>query len=219
MKEGINMTQNKLIDETTDLSDLKKPYGLDLEVNGVPYDIYIVEGYVHTIGGRWGENSLWACPAGEKPTHENLIEFNGEAPTWGITFDRVNYVKSKWNETSVETNGSCWITRNGKKFYNIMGRTSEYALAKAQYTLVQLLEELPVSICHRDWKDQNIGRKIWYNEQPAIIDSITSDNNLLIKPDGIDKFKAPASWEGDYDDYADGLRVELLSPHIGWFRS
>lgn len=212
------MAKIKLIDKDTDLSKLKKPIGWDLEIKGMPYDVYRVDGYNHTIGGKWGENCYWACPAGEVPTCENLIEFNGDAPTWGVTFDRINYIKSKWDETSVECNGECWITRNGKKFYRIPARYMDYGLAKAQHLLVQLLEECPLWLSERNWKENAIGRKIWYHEQPTIIQSVTSDNELWIIPDGIDCFKAPAYWDGDYDDYEDGLITELLSPNIYWFR-
>lgn len=214
------MTDIKLIDENTDLSNLKRPIGWDLEIKGIPYDIYRVDGYNHTIGGKYGENCFWACATGEKPTHENLIEFNGDAPTWGVTFDRINYVKSKWDETSVEANGACWITRNGKNFYSIPARHMDYGLAKAQYMLVQLIEECPLWLSERNWKENAIGRKIWYENQPAIITRITSDNELWIEPDGIGKFKAPASWEDmDFEDYEDGLRTDLLSPNIDWFRN
>ncbi|MED3549982.1 hypothetical protein [Cytobacillus praedii] len=213
------MADIKLIDENTDLSKLRKPLGWDLEIKGVPYDIYRVEGYVHTIGGKYGENCYWACPMGEKPTYENLIEFGGEAPTWGVTFDKVNYIKSKWDETEVRSNGVCWITRNGKKFYQITGRDMDYALAKAQYYLVKLLEECPLYLSERNWKEQAIGRKIWYQNQPAIIKSVNDENELWIVPEG-KPFNAPPDWEEwmGWEDYASGLRVELLSPHIGWFR-
>lgn len=213
------MAEIKLIDESTDLSQLRKPYGWDLEIKGAPYDIYYIDGYIHTIGGKMGENCLWACPAGEKPTYENLIEFNGDAPTWGVIFERNNYIKSKWDETSVECNGNCWITRNGKKFYEIPARYMDYGLAKAQYYLVKLSEECPLNLSDRNWKEEAIGRKIWYENQPAIIKSITHDNELWIAPDGIDSFKAPAHWEDmDFSDYEDGLLTDLLSPNIYWFR-
>lgn len=214
------MAEIKLIDSSTDLSGLKKPVGWDLEINGMPYDVYRVEGFVHSIGGKWGENCYWACPMGENPSHENLIEFSGDAPTWGVTFERNNYIKHKWDETSVECNGNCWITRNGKKFYHVPGRYMDYGLAKAQYLLVQLLEECPLYLNERDWREQALGRKIWYHDQPAMIQRITNDNELYIISDGIDEFKAPAHWGEDMDwsDYSDGLRTDLLSPNIYWFR-
>lgn len=215
------MSEIRLIEKDTDLSKLKKPLGWDLIVNDSAYDVYRVDGYNHTIGGKWGENCYWACPIGEKPTYENLIEFNGDAPTWGITFDKTNYIKNKWDETSVEAYGSCWITRNGKNFYRILGRSMDYALAKAQYTLVKLQEECPLYLSERTWKKQAIGSKIWYHEQPAIIASVTSNNELWIEPDGIECFKAPIYWEHDdeYEEaYGKGMVVDLLDVNINWFR-
>jgi len=212
------MAEIKLIDENTDLSNLRRPLGWDLEIGGNPYDVYNVEGYVHTIGGKWGENSYWACPAGEQPTHKNLIQFEADAPTWGVTFDRINHIKSKYDETSAECNGKCWITRNGKNFYPIPARYMDYGLASAQHILVKLLEDCPLYLNERTWKEQAVGKKIWYDNQPAIIADVTHNNNLYIKPDGIECFEPPAGWEGDYDDYADGLMAELLSPSITWFR-
>ena len=50
-------------------------------------------GTIIPFGGKFSENCYWACPAGKKPTYKNLIEFNGDAPTWGIVFDRSNYTK------------------------------------------------------------------------------------------------------------------------------
>lgn len=212
------MANIKLIEKDTDLSGLKRPIGWDLEIKGVPYDVYQVDGHIHTIGGKWGENSYWACPAGETPTYENLVQFNGDAPTWGVTFDRVNYTRNKWDEDSVECNGQCWITRNGKKFYEIPARYMDYGLAKAQSLLVDLLESCPLYLAERTWKEQAIGKKIWYDGQPAIIERINDENELWVIPDGIPCFNPPVGWEGDYDDYKDGLRTSLLSTSITWFR-
>lgn len=213
------MPKIKLIDENTDLSHLNKPLGLDLKVNCVPYDVYMVEGYNHTVGGKWGENCYWTCPSGELPSYQNLIQFNGDAPAWGITFERSNYKKSKWDQTSIECEGICWITRNGENFYCIYARNMEYGLAKAQYFLVKLLEECPVWLSERNWKENTIGKKIWYNNQPAIITKINSENELWIEPDGIEKFEAPPYWDKYlYKDYEDGMYVDLLSEDVCWHR-
>lgn len=214
------MADIKLITEETDLSGLRKPLGWDLVVDGLAYDVYRVEDHNHSIGGRWGENNFWACPAGATPTFENLIQYDGDAPTWGIMFDRNNYIKDKWDQTSVEVNGSCWITRNGKPFISIMSRDADYGLAKAQVTLVELLEQCPLDLRQRNWKEEAVGTKIWYRNDPAIIERVTSNNDLWIVPDGIDKFSVPVSWSiSDWDEYEDGLVAEILSPEIKWFRN
>ena len=66
----------------------------------------------------------------------------------------------------------------------------DYGLAKAQYILVKLLEECPLWLSERNWKEKAIGRKIWYENQPAKIIRINEENELWIEPDGIPVFKA-----------------------------
>jgi hypothetical protein len=193
--------------------------GWDLQINGKDYAVYSISGFNHTLGGKWGENHFWTCPNGEVPTYENLIQFSGTAPTWGVFFEESNYTKFKWDEHSVERGSSCWITRNGEKFYHVMGRDMAYALSKAQYFLTQLQEECPLYLNERNWKVQAAGMKIWYDGEPAIIESVTSSNDLWIVPEAGKSFKTPAGWEDEeYDEYRDGLVADLLSPNISWFR-
>lgn len=215
------MGKIKLIDKNTDLSRLK-PIGWDLVIGDIPYDVYHVDGYFHTIGGRHGNNCFWACPAAEAPTYINMVQFNGEAPAWGIAFTHGNYTSDK-HEVEIKANGSCWITRNGKNFIHIPAREMSYGLAKAQYMLVRILEECPLGLNERGWEEKAIGRKIWYDNQPAIIARITSNNELWIVPDNDEGvFKAPNHWqeeeEMDYSDYENGMVVEILSPNINWYR-
>lgn len=213
------MGRINLIKLDTDLSKLGNPMGWDLEINGKPYDVYRIEGFIHTIGGGNGENCNWACPAGEKPTFQNLIEFDGEAPTWGIMFDQVNRIKTKWDETRIEKSGRCWITRNGANFYNIPTRDMDFGLATARHKLVMLMES-PINIGMRGWKEELRGRKIWWRDQPAIVQYVSQDNELYIVPDETSHFSSPPSFgpPGSYSRYEDGLFADLLSPNVGWFR-
>lgn len=212
------MADINLIEKDSDISHAYKTKW-DLKVYNEDYDVYRIEGFNHTLGGRWGENCYWTCPAGETPSYENLIQFSGQAPTWGVFFEETNYTKHKWGEDSVERGATCWITRNGEKFYDVMGRDMAYALSKAQYFLVQLLEECPLNISERDWKEQAVGMKIWYDGEPAVIDHVTSMNNLWIIPIQDEGFKTPEGWEDeDFEEYKDGLVADLLSPSIKWFR-
>ena len=194
------MSEIKLIKSDTDLSKIYLT-NYDLVMYGKPYNVYRVHGYNHTIRGH-EPIDLWACPSDEEPTYENLIQFNGEAPTWGVMFDQTNYIKSKWDETEVRSSGKCWITRNGEKFYNVGGRTMDYALAKAQYFLVRLFEEHPFYFNERNWKEQAIGMKIWYDGEPAVVGGFNSSNEIEV----VDE-------EGNFITYAD-----LLSDWIRWYR-
>lgn len=213
------MSQFKSIDKNTDLSNLS-PMGWDAVVHGINYDVYNVEGYIHTVGGRWGENSLWACPSDVKPTHRNMVAFLGEAPLWGISFDKLHYHKTKWGETSVEVGSKCHITRNGKPFYEITGRDMSYCLSKAQYYLVKLQEELPLNINFRNWEKEAEGRKIWYYGQPAIISKVLGECRLLIVPDNeTGVFETPAGWtDCEWGEYKESAVTDLLSNEIDWYR-
>jgi len=197
-----------LVTPETDLSDVRL-YGWDLEVNGEPYDVFNIPECVHTTGYR-GPISLWACPAGEAPSFLNLIQFNGDAPTWGVTFGRVNQPSVKHGYEEVVCYGECWITRNGKQFYQIPASKMEYGLSAAQYLLTKLLESHPISFQMRGWEKEVLGRKVYWRGAPAIIEKILYGNELLIVPDGMEKFKRP--------EYYDEIKADLLDGNIWWWR-
>ena len=88
------MTDIKVIHKDTDISKLKiRRLSWDVWVKDIPYYVVRIEGYVHTIGGKWGDNNLWMHPRNEEPTYENLVEFNGEGGAlWGIEKNPQNYI-------------------------------------------------------------------------------------------------------------------------------
>lgn len=165
----------KEITRDSDVSHARLQTQFDLVMYGKEYDVYEIDGYMHTSGGDYGENCLYACPTGEEPSYQNLIEFNGIAPTWGVFFESTNYV----NKGEVLSGGVCWITRNGEKFYNVGGRTMDYALAKAQYFLVRLFEEHPLSFHYRDWKERAKGTTFYYEGNKYIITDFDSDTDVI----------------------------------------
>ena len=219
------MSEINLIKPDTDLNNVKVPIGWDLVIGNVPYDVYRIEGFVHTLGGKLGKNCYWTCESNKTPSYETLIPFSGDAPAWGVIFDRSNAVVAKWDKSNIECYGTCWITRNGKKFYRIPARTMDYGLATAQYTLIQLLENCPVEVSMRGYKEKNIGRKIYWREQPAIIDSWSSDHEMIIVPDE-ELFTQPVYWGDEQidrdmwlEDYSDRVKIDILDKNIWWWRT
>lgn len=225
--DGINsMTDINLINKDTNLSNL---YLLewDLEICDKPWNVYRLEDHCHCIGGRYGDNNFWCCPADVTPSFENLIGFNGRAPAWGITFTDINYLKHKWGDSRAEGSGSCYITRNGKKFYHVSGRDMGYCLAKAQYFLIQL-QEHAINFHSRKWKEELIDRKVYYKNSPAIITMVFDDNGeFFIEPDKnfiqefpetdffTDRDDDIADW---YSEWKDGIKCDFLDQNIDWFR-
>lgn len=216
------MSNIKLIHEDTVLPKLR-PYDWDVMINGVPYYVVRIPGYVHSIGGHYGENDLWAYPRNQIPTYENLIEFNCCCPvSWGIRFESNNRNKTKWGETEANTLGHAVITRNGKDFYSISGGIDN-AIDKARSAIIEF-EEHPLNLDMIDYDKKMIGRKVWWRSEPAIIESwVYGQACVILKPDGIEGFTVPpefrdASLSLLYFNEDDTIKADILDKRIWWFR-
>ena len=213
------MTDIKLIKKDTNISELKmSKIPWDIEINGIPYQVVRIEGYVHSIGGRHGENNLWMYPRNSNPTYETLIEYQCEGcgVCWGIRYAPHNYVRTKWDETECYTSGGAMITRNGKDFYFCRSGIDE-----ARW-LVKLLNEHPLGLNEYGFAEKMIGRKVWWRSEPAIITSWIGNGQacVILEPDGIDSFTKPAEFVDDdcMDDEERDIKTDIFDKHIWWFR-
>ena len=213
------MSDIKLIHKETVLPPL---YHMDWDViiDGIPHFVVKVEGYVHTIGGRYGNNDLWAYPRDKTPCYETLIEFDCDTPVaWGIIYEPRNYTKIKWDEAEARSRGGVAITRNGRVFCHVSGGI-HYGLDKAR-TMITEFNEHPLSLNVIDFDKKAIGRKVWWRSEPAIITQyINHQACVILEPDGVDRFSTPAEFaKEDPEYYEDGnVKVDILDPHIWWFR-
>ena len=214
------MADIKLIEKDTNISELKmSKMHWDVMLHGKPYQVVKIKGYVHTIGGRRGENDLWMYPRDESPTYENLIEFQCEGcgVCWGIKYEPHNYVRNKWDESECYTTGGAMITRNGEDFYFCRGGIDE-----AEWR-IKHLDEHPLDLNEYGYAEKMIGRKVWWRSEPAIITDWIDDGQacVILEPDGIEKSTTPAEFaeeEGD-DYYEDGfVKTEIFDQHIWWHR-
>jgi hypothetical protein len=210
----------KLITKETNLNEVKlHPYNWDAVCykNTVFLDVYKIEGYYHCIGGKYGNNDLWCCPRNEKPTFDNLAEFNGNACNWDFEIKQENYTKSKWNETEVLCTNLVIIRRNGKRFYSFSCRDLEYGAHKAM-VLITDIQEHPISFSHINYENEILNRKIYWKHMPSIIRSYSMDGNLGIVPD--EDLITPEEFSkkvlGDFD--GNMVMEDLFAPSIDWFR-
>lgn len=215
------MKDIKLITKDTDIEKLEmRKLNWDVIIKGVPYYVVRIPGYVHSIVGIYnGENDLWAYPRNENPSYENLIEYstNQFGVLWGYRYEPYNYIKHKWGEAECYTCNKYIITRNGEDFYDDCYSIEEVL------TKINRLKEHPISFNSINWKDEIIGRKIWWRSQPAIIDRyVNKQAAIIIKPDGIDKFKIPAEYRKDdmflSEEDEDDIKTSIFDEHIYWFR-
>jgi hypothetical protein len=213
------MSEIKLISEETDISSLKmRKMDWDVEVNSISYQIVRIDGYVHAIGGRWGENDFWMHPRNEDPTYDNLVEYygNGCGVCWGIKYEPHNYIRTKWDETECYTSGGAMITRNGKDFYFCRS-----GIIEAQY-LLQDIDEHPLDLNMYGFAEKMISRKVWWRSEPAVITHWVGHGQacVILEPDGIDRFTTPAEYANDdfmaYEER--DIKTSIFDKHINWFR-
>ena len=162
------------------------------------------------------------CP--EDKITDNLIQCNENkmCVRWGFSINEDSYLKYKWDEYSFRTNVKYNITRNDELFYEGCCGSLEGAYVNAMKIIYEA-QNSPADIGTIDWNTNIIGTKVWYCDQPAIIQSVYRGEMYLV-PDKefIKEFKEPESWKGEdwmyWGDYKDGLYVEIWDSRITWFR-
>lgn len=211
------MSSIKLISPETDLSKVKmRELDWDVVVRGKEYKCFRIPGYVHTIGGQYGENEYWACPRDEEPTVDNLIEFDGEPVRYSIVIDNSNYIKTKWDETEIRNNVLCRILRNDKDFYSFGSSDIPFAYAKAYY-LITLIRESVINFYEYNYAEKEIiGRHIWWKRKPyTLCTYIEGQCCAMAVPGHIDN---PNDYYNDSSMYNVSVKLDLLADkHIGWF--
>lgn len=213
------MIEIKLI-QAEDIPNLKyTKLDWDVEVNGVPFQVIKVPGFVHTIGGHldFGEgNCFWAYPLNKELTADNLVEFDGyPGATWGLEYAPVNSIRSKWGEAEIRTGRILRITRNGKIFYDDL-MTFHEALV---YIKDGIIDEHPLDLNTRDYDTKCVGRKVWFRSEPGIITDCHR-GRVTIVPDGMDEFTYPKEYERDTppDEPRTSIVTTIFDKYIWWFR-
>lgn len=126
-----------------------------------------------------------------------------------------NYVKFKWDEHDIRGGVFCEIYLNGDKVYEFGARDVEYALARAAVLKSEIME------CPFDFTspDEEIGRKVYYKDEPAIIEMAILDQGcVVLKKDASGNFKKPVWDDEGWQDEDSTVKEDILSDHIWWFR-
>ena len=214
----------KLIDENTDLNTLNiLKFDWDVVINNKPYTAVRIEGYNHCICGYDTPKNMWVYPRNEEMSVYNLRAFMDDNPVqWGILYEPENLFHYTHGDVEARTIYKVTITRNGEPFYKFFG-DSDYGIAKAK-VLIHRCKEHPLDLQMIDYDKKMIGRKVWWKDEPGVITSfIKKQACVIIKPDGIDKFGIPKSWDNNmdrplYEEFQDEVKATIFSEDICWFR-
>lgn len=146
--------------------------------------------------------------------------FDGHRILIGVNVQMSNYLKdSYYSGSEVRKGGSVTIFADGIQVYEDFCREPERALLKAHSILGQLYEHSSNWLSKRD-REALRGRKIYYREVPAVIERLVTDQGCVIITTEDGKPFPLAVWakEDDDDEIESSIKVEVLSPHIWWFR-
>ena len=202
-------------------------WGWDFQVDGVEYDIYHIPGYPHSL-----DNNIYFCPKDDVPTATNLKPFDKEweAVDWSYSIKEIKTWRYKWDEIRTSSGWLGYLYRNGKVFDTVRSDTANNVWNRLQVLLMEAKEHV-VGFHFRNWKKEAIGRKVWYYDQPCIIESVSDYDGVRFRlvGDTIDKrIPSPSHWQDDDDSicnkshweesYASGCMVEWNSKDISWYR-
>jgi len=231
---GIGEVKLRPVTEKTDFFNLKvDKIDWNFWMKGKPYEVVRVPGYPHRY-----DNCYYCYPQTEEdvPYNQKLIPFDWD---WRHSLGNLKMeiyplpsYRIKWDEyrTSFNFIGKLYFD-TGILLSRTYGKNWGECFAGLQVS-ANKLESHPISFLHRNWREDVIGRKIWYNNSPAIITRINDfgEDSVLsfhISPEK-EKLDCPAHWdekengictkESWEEEYASGLVAEWDCPSINWFR-
>lgn len=147
------------------------------------------------------------------------IDNGANRPCFEFIIKQGNYTKFKWGETQISSTNSVEIYINKRLVYTFGCGNIDYALARVQTLRIKMLEH-PFNFAN---PDEEIGRKVWYRKQPAVIERLLLDQGCVIlkKADGTG-FDMKDPWdEKDWISEWDGeneVKDDIFTESIWWFR-
>lgn len=172
----------------------------------------------HQDGERNGTPNDWWLKY-DKPdgTHRWIpwVDKLTHRPCFEINIREGNHIKTKYGDDDIRGSVFCEIFLNGDKVYEFGTRDIEYAAAKAVVLKSELMEH-PFDFTN---PDKEIGRKVFYKDEPAIVERVILDQGcVILKKDAPGNFKTPVWDDEGWEDEDSTIKEDILSDHIWWFR-
>lgn len=153
-----------------------------------------------------------------------IEEFDGHRLCWRIEVEESNYLKeSEMSGDEIRKGGSFKLYVDGECIYEGFCRSVESGMRMALEMKAKLND-----VASGDWlrsktRDKMIGRPIFYYGVPAIITRLIVDQGCVMIEAAEGHQLAAPPYEEHPEDWAlehkDGVKDEVASPHIWWWRS
>ena len=206
----------------------------DIVLYSTPYYGYHFEPDFDKLPNHMIDIDKWFICRRDCPEDEivnNLVEASRKdmGLRWKIEVEEHLHVKCKWEDEDLRRTCSLKIYRNDKLFYEEGCGTRQRGMRIAE-NLIEDWQCHVLDIGTIDFDTKMIGRKVWFRDEPAIVESFcwgsASVNLIPDKDAGCEKFSRPKRYQRDIDDgmydywpeYEYGLIVPLNSHDVDWFR-
>lgn len=157
-----------------------------------------------TISGKEAE-LVWVDKQGDWQGHHEVdgIPFDGHRVLWSFSYEPKTYLKeSELSGEEWRKGGSIKAFRNGVCVMEEFCREPE----RAAIRIHSLLEE-----CRRiSWENVVVGRKVYYKDQPSVIERLLDNGELILKKEGGGDYDL---WAYQQEDIANG---EMVLPDREW---
>lgn len=185
--------------------------------------IYDRPGIEHELGKMNDCPSTWwlAHASESELTWIPWIDKGANRPCWEINVKQDNYIKYKWEEHDIRSKTSIVMKCNGQIVYEFGCNDIAYGMSKAQFKMIEMMEH-PFNFMD---PESEIGRRIWYKGQAAVIERLLLDQGCIImgyRGTGAG-FDMSEPWHDEdfcSDDWMGEMSVkdDIFSGSIWWFR-
>lgn len=179
-------------------------------------------------------NETWDLVWGEHPhsrsddrmyarAPDGRIEgFSGHRICFGVEIAEKNYLKeSHLSGDEIRKGGSGRILADGVVIYEFFTRDCSNALLRAHAYIEQLKEAAGGDWLTAKGREKLIGRKIYYDRTPAIIERCITDQGCIIIVPESGEFPPPV-YASEPEDFhredATSIKTEVIDPRIWWWR-
>ena len=168
----------------------------EIMIEGKPYQVWGIDKLTHENGRMNGTPDTWWLDFSQNGLEEKeLIPYVDKMIhriCWEVDYKQYNNSKYKWDEWRFTSRGTCILRANGKEVYRFYSHDIGYGLAKAQTTIVKMMEH-PYNFLNPSEED---GRKIYYYGLPAFVrPSNGNPGEISIDPDYSTGIEESQWWE------------------------
>lgn len=165
----------------------------------------------------------WADVSGDG-THWSLFEGHHVQIDIGFHTENRREVNDWKGRDEIRAEGTWTLALNRQQVWEGLVRSNPLdQLLEIRRIAQQLIEHDAI-----DWRDprpvaeQLLGRRVYYRDTPAVVSSVSclSQGCVILKPIGVPEFPLAVYLvdKGEEDDERDEAKVDLLYPHVWWWR-